>query len=93
MQVIFVLPNIYPVTYETLNYAPVAVGIVLFGALLTWVLPCGLGAKDWFRGEKHNLDPSVSNILFLLPQSWTVCSCQTNCAAAHVSGVIAVLAI
>lgn len=61
LTVIFVLPNVYPVTYETLNYAPVAVGIVLFGALGAWVLPCGWGAKDWFRGEKHNLDPSVEN--------------------------------
>ena len=40
---------------------PVAVGIVLFGALLAWILPCGWGAKDWFRGEKHNLEPSVGN--------------------------------
>ncbi len=38
---------------------PVAVGIVLFGALLAWILPCGWGAKDWFRGEKHNLEPPV----------------------------------
>jgi hypothetical protein len=35
-QVIFVLPTIYPVSYQTLNYAPVAVGIVLVGTLVTW---------------------------------------------------------
>ena len=74
------------------NVQPVAVGIVLFGALGAWFLPCGLGAKDWFRGEKHNLDPSVS-ILFLVPQSWRVSCCQTDCAAAHVSGGMAFLAI
>lgn len=54
---------------SAVNVQPVAVGIVLFGALGAWVLPCGWGAKDWFRGEKHNLDPSVSSILFRMPQS------------------------
>lgn len=53
------LPNVYPVTYQTLNYAPVAVGIVLFGALFAWFLPCGLGAKDWFKGCRQVLDDSV----------------------------------
>lgn len=45
---------------DLVGLQPVAVGIVLFGALLAWILPCGWGAKDWFRGEKHNLEePSV----------------------------------
>lgn len=46
-----------------MNAQPVAVGIVLFGALLAWILPFGWGAKDWFRGEKHNLSPSVRNFI------------------------------
>ena len=55
-----VLPDAYVVV---LALQPVAVGIVLFGALLAWILPCGWGAKDWFRGEKHNLeDPSVGRL-------------------------------
>jgi hypothetical protein len=57
-----VLPTQYPVSYTTLNYAPVAVGIVLVGTLLVWILPCGLGAKDWFRGGRHTLpDPPVDD--------------------------------
>ncbi|KAK9918140.1 hypothetical protein WJX75_001594 [Coccomyxa subellipsoidea] len=59
--IIFVLPNVYPVTYQTLNYAPVAVGIVLFGALFAWILPCGFGAKDWFKGCRQTLDDSAHN--------------------------------
>jgi hypothetical protein len=56
-----VLPNVYPVSYQTLNYAPVAVGIVLFGSLISWFLPFGIGAKDWFKGCRQTLDDSVSN--------------------------------
>ena len=46
---VFVLPTAYPVTRLTLNYAPVAVGVVLVGTLLYWVLP-GVGARHWYRG-------------------------------------------
>ena len=51
----------YPVTEQTLNYAPVAVGTVLVGTLVVWCLPCGWDARSWFRGEMHNLlvDDSV----------------------------------
>ena len=54
-QVIFVLPTEFPVTRRTFNWAPVAVGIVLVGTLGSWVLPCGVGARHWFRGEKQTL--------------------------------------
>ncbi|CAK0783725.1 hypothetical protein CVIRNUC_006924 [Coccomyxa viridis] len=47
----FVLPQTFPVTVNTLNYAGVAVGIVMLAALLFWFLPFGLGARRWFRGE------------------------------------------
>ena len=46
---IFVLPTLYPVTSITLNYAPIAVGIVLVGTLLVWVLPV-IGARHWYQG-------------------------------------------
>ena len=36
----------------------VAVGIVLVGTIVTWFLPCGLGARYWFRGELHTLKDS-----------------------------------
>ena len=49
LQVIFVLPTLYPVSGITLNYAPVAVGIVLVGTLFVWVLPI-IGARHWYHG-------------------------------------------
>ena len=52
-QVAFVLPTSLPVTSETLNYAGVAVGIVLLGACAVWVLP-RIGARHWYRGELKN---------------------------------------
>lgn len=48
-QAVFVLPTAYPVTSTTLNYAPVAVGIVLIGTLATWFMPV-IGARKWYRG-------------------------------------------
>ena len=51
----FVLPTAYPVTTLTLNYAPVAVGIVLGGALLSFFCPF-VGARLWYRGEKHTVE-------------------------------------
>ena len=49
VQAVFVLPTLYPVTSTTLNYAPVAVGIVLLGTLFVWVLPV-VGARHWYHG-------------------------------------------
>ena len=54
-QVIFVLPTELPVTRRTFNWAPVAVGAVLVGTLVSWSLPCGVGARHWFRGGKQTL--------------------------------------
>lgn len=47
----FVLPTTYPVTPETFNYAPLAVGAVLIGALVAWWLPV-VGARKWYTGPK-----------------------------------------
>ena len=60
LQIIFVLPTAYPVTEQTLNYAPVAVGTVLVGTLVAWFLPFGWGARSWFKGELHNLTSESS---------------------------------
>ena len=49
VQVVFVLPNAYPVDSETLNYAPVAVGVVLFGSITWWLLPF-IGARGRYKG-------------------------------------------
>ena len=45
------LPQTFPVTVDTLNYAGVAVGIVMVATLLFWFLPFGLGARRWYRGD------------------------------------------
>jgi hypothetical protein len=55
LQVVFVLPGLYPVTSMNLNYAPVAVGIVLFGALIFFFFPY-IGAYRWYRGERHTVE-------------------------------------
>ncbi|KAF3792360.1 Amino-acid permease BAT1-like protein [Nymphaea thermarum] len=44
--VLFSLPVAYPVTKETLNYTPVAVGGVLLLAVSSWIL----SARQWFKG-------------------------------------------
>ncbi|MFD2764576.1 amino acid permease [Micromonospora eburnea] len=49
--VLFVLPTSSPVTASTFNYTIVAVGVVLGGAWLWWVL----SARRWFTGPRHNV--------------------------------------
>ena len=52
--VLFVLPTSGPVTSTTFNYTIVAVGVVLGGAWLWWLL----SARHWFTGPRHNVpDP------------------------------------
>jgi len=47
---------------DNLNYAGVAVGIVLVGALISFFFP-GVGAYKWYRGERHTIDDfSVSHL-------------------------------
>lgn len=50
--VIFVLPNQFPVDSQTLNYAPVAVGVTLLFSLGWWVVD----ARRWFKGPVRNVD-------------------------------------
>ena len=44
--IIFCLPTVNPVTSQTVNYTPVAVGIILIGAVGSWLL----SARKWFSG-------------------------------------------
>ncbi|KAK3374758.1 amino acid or gaba permease [Podospora didyma] len=53
---VLLLPELYPVTKETLNYAPICIGIVTIVSLFGWILPLGLGGKDWFAGPKRTID-------------------------------------
>ena len=65
------LPCSYPVTETTLNYAPVAVGIVLIWALGSFFCP-GIGARHWYRGEKHTIEDFTvrAQSLCMLEASW-----------------------
>eukprot|EP01018_Ginkgo_biloba_P025347 Gb_18566 [translate_table: standard] len=49
--VLFSLPVRYPVTKDTLNYTPVAVGGLLLLSLGSWIL----NAKYWFKGPCANI--------------------------------------
>lgn len=48
------LPGVYPITPQTLNYAPVAIGsiILLVGVAWLWT------ARFWFSGPRTEIDNS-----------------------------------
>ena len=46
------LPELNPVTWDTFNYAPVAVGVVLLFSGGYWLL----SARKWFTGPKAQGD-------------------------------------
>lgn len=46
---VFIMPTAFPVTSTSLNWAPVAVGIVLVWTFGYWLLPVW-GARHWFCG-------------------------------------------
>lgn len=54
LTVIFCLPAVYPITSATLNYAPVAVGSIIFLVLLSWTV----SARHWFSGPRAEVDSS-----------------------------------
>ncbi|XP_057963185.1 amino-acid permease BAT1 homolog isoform X2 [Malania oleifera] len=52
ISVLFSLPVAYPITEETLNYTPVAVGGLLILIVSSWIL----SARHWFKGPITNID-------------------------------------
>ncbi|XP_022878491.1 amino-acid permease BAT1 homolog isoform X2 [Olea europaea var. sylvestris] len=52
ISVLFSLPVAYPITEETLNYTPVAVGGLLILTVSSWIL----SARYWFKGPIKNID-------------------------------------
>ncbi len=56
--IIFCLPNLSPVTSQTLNYTPVAVGIVLVWTFGTWYL----SARKWFTGPIRQIQAEAMGI-------------------------------
>ncbi|XAR52460.1 hypothetical protein NMG60_11020554 [Bertholletia excelsa] len=55
ISVLFSLPVAYPITEETLNYTPVAVGGVLILVVSSWIF----SARCWFRGPITNVDSQL----------------------------------
>ncbi|CAL0316405.1 unnamed protein product [Lupinus luteus] len=51
ISVLFSLPVSYPITLETLNYTPVAVGVLLIIVILYWVV----SGRFWFEGPVTNI--------------------------------------
>jgi uncharacterized membrane protein len=50
--VLFVLPEDNPINWDTFNYAPIAVGVVLLYAGGYWLL----SARKWFTGPRAQGD-------------------------------------
>ncbi|KAL5753463.1 hypothetical protein ACOSP7_023640 [Xanthoceras sorbifolium] len=49
---VFLLPTYYPISWDTFNYAPVALGVGLGLVMLWWLLD----ARKWFKGPVRNID-------------------------------------
>lgn len=65
----FLLPTLYPIKWNTFNYAPVALGICLGVIMLWWVLD----ARRWFKGPVRNIDipnHGVQLIMFHVSRWW-----------------------
>ncbi|KAL2936211.1 Amino-acid permease BAT1-like protein [Bienertia sinuspersici] len=50
--VVFLLPTYYPITWNSFNYAPAALAVVLGLIMLWWVVD----ARKWFKGPVRNID-------------------------------------
>ncbi|KAK5449690.1 hypothetical protein LTS15_008765 [Exophiala xenobiotica] len=59
--VVLLLPQLYPVDSETLNYAPICIGIISIVSLGGWFLP-RWGGRHWFEGPiKTITEAELSN--------------------------------
>jgi amino acid transporter len=56
--IILCLPEIDPVNSQTLNYAPVCVGIVLFCCIASWFL----WARKWFVGPIRQIEEEMAGM-------------------------------
>ena len=79
ISVVFCPPELNPVNSQTLNYVPVAVGIVLTYALGFWAI----GARSWFTGPTKQiagvLPALYSFFVFWISadSKWLACSLQS----------------
>ncbi|KIV78728.1 hypothetical protein PV11_06345 [Exophiala sideris] len=56
--IVFCLPELNPVNSQTLNYTPVAVGIIGLWILASWFL----WAHKWFRGPIRQIEAEVAGV-------------------------------
>jgi hypothetical protein len=61
--IVFCLPTANPVTSQTLNYTPVAVGIVLFATLGSWFV----WAHRWFTGPRRQIELEQAGVDIMDP--------------------------
>ena len=57
ISIIFILPQVNPVNSQTLNYAIVAVGIVVLYSVTFWVV----SARKWFKGPINYVEGKVES--------------------------------
>ncbi|PFH62472.1 hypothetical protein XA68_13374 [Ophiocordyceps unilateralis] len=60
LSVVLLLPQVFPVTMETLNYSPICLAFVTFVSVIGWHLPCGWGGRYWFKGPRRTLSTAQS---------------------------------
>ena len=53
--VVLLLPQLYPVTGQTLNYAPIMIGGISLISLVGWIVPGGYGGRFWFEGPQRTI--------------------------------------
>lgn len=56
--IIFCLPELNPVDSQTLNYTPVAVGIIGFWCIASWFL----WARKWFKGPIRQIEAEIAGV-------------------------------
>ncbi|KAJ9149818.1 Amino acid or gaba permease [Pleurostoma richardsiae] len=67
--VVLLLPQVYPVNAQTLNYSPICIGIVTIISLVGWIFPFGLGARYWFHGPQRTTDAQEVTNMTVLSQA------------------------
>lgn len=55
LSIVLLLPQVFPVTPQTLNYSPICLAIVTSVSVIGWVFPFGWGGRHWFKGPRTTL--------------------------------------
>ncbi|MCJ1313203.1 hypothetical protein MMC25_006880 [Agyrium rufum] len=63
--IIFCLPTVNPVTDQTLNYTPVAVGIIMLYAFGSWFI----WARRWFKGPVRQIELERNGVDVMDPEA------------------------